>query len=138
MTTTLHNNEVVPDLHVGHGIPYGALTLFPVWTPGTGNTERRYTLTDYQAGERTGGPSVPSLTLTSTGTLPSLVLEGTVLEGGWQHRVLLHSVLMAPGQKLDVDVACVSTLNQTAFFVLQRSGYREFYRSDHYQCLSRS
>ncbi|MCB0905778.1 MAG: hypothetical protein KDB63_01515 [Nocardioidaceae bacterium] len=38
---------------------------------------------------------------------------------------------------LDVDVACVSTLNQTAFFVLQRSGYREFYRSDHYQCLSR-
>ncbi|MFN8189834.1 MAG: DUF6077 domain-containing protein [Nocardioidaceae bacterium] len=39
---------------------------------------------------------------------------------------------------LDVDVACVSTLNQTAFFVLQRSGYREFYRSDHYQCLSRS
>lgn len=107
MTTTLHNNEVVPDLHVGHGIPYGALTLFPVWTPGTGNTERRYTLTDYQAGERTGGPSVPSLTLTSTGKLPSLVLEGTVLEGGWQHRVLLHSVLMAPGQKLDVDVACV-------------------------------
>jgi hypothetical protein len=38
---------------------------------------------------------------------------------------------------LGVDVACVATINQTAFFVLQRSGYREFYRSDHYQCLGR-
>lgn len=107
MTTTFHNHETVPDLHVGHGISYGGLTIFPVWTPGPDRAERRYTLSEYEAGERAGGPSVPSLTLTSTGSLPTLVLEGTVLEGGWQHRVLLHSVLMAPGQKLDVDVACV-------------------------------
>ena len=37
---------------------------------------------------------------------------------------------------LGVDVACVGAVNQTAFFILQRAGYREFYRSEQYRCLS--
>ena len=37
---------------------------------------------------------------------------------------------------LGVDVACVASTNQTAFFILQRAGYREFYRSEQYRCLS--
>ena len=107
MTATSRPHISVPDLHVGHGLYDGALTLFPIWTPGPDPEHRGYTMTDYSAGERDLGPSVPNLTLRATGTLPALVLEGTVLEGGWQHRVLLHSVLMAPGEPLDVDVACV-------------------------------
>ena len=107
MTATSQPRVSVPDLHVGHGLYDGALTLFPIWTSGPDPERRGYTMTDYSAGERDLGPSVPNLTLRATGTLPALVLEGTVLEGGWQHRVLLHSVLMAPGEPLDVDVACV-------------------------------
>ena len=107
MTATSRPHVSVPDLHVGHGLYDGSLTLFPIWTPGPDPERRGYTMTDYSAGERDLAPSVPNLTLRATGTLPALVLEGTVLEGGWQHRVLLHSVLMAPGEPLDVDVACV-------------------------------
>jgi hypothetical protein len=107
MTNTYGRHPAVPDLHIGHGIASGALTVFPVSTPGAGSRRRRYTLADYRAGERPGGPSVPTLTLMGTAEAPTLVLEGTVLEGGWQHRVLLHSVLLAPGESLEVEVACV-------------------------------
>ncbi|MDQ1308428.1 MAG: hypothetical protein QG671_4262 [Actinomycetota bacterium] len=107
MTKRHSPHDLVPDLHVGHGIDSGALTLFPVWTAGADKEQRGYLLAAYRASELPGAPSVSRLTLTSTGQEPVLVLEGTILEGGMQHRVVLHSVLLAPGQSVDVDVACV-------------------------------
>lgn len=87
-----------------HGV-----TLFPLWSDETTSGERRY---DTEAGrldiaEIEGGPSVPHLMATNTGTRAVLVLDGQLFEGGWQHRMATRSWLIAPGARTLVDVACV-------------------------------
>lgn len=57
--------------------------------------------------EAAGGPSVGGVTVTNPGPRPLLLFEGTVLDGGWQHRALVHDVLVPAGVPLDVPVACV-------------------------------
>ncbi len=94
-------------LHVGSGTQRGALTVFPVW--GEYDGPRGYDVDAAQAVlvEKQGGPSVSTLTATNQGSRPLLMLEGQLLEGGWQHRLLALSVLVAPGAVHDLDVVCV-------------------------------
>lgn len=94
-------------LHVGSGTTRGALTVFPIWGEYVG--ARGYTTRIEQArlGEQVGGPSVGALTVTNLGDMPVLMLEGLVLEGGWQNRMLARSVLVGSGADLDVEVICV-------------------------------
>lgn len=51
--------------------------------------------------------TVPTLTITNTGSLPTLVAEGEVLSGGQQDRVVNTSVLVPATTNLDVPVSCV-------------------------------
>ena len=43
----------------------------------------------------------------SLGRKAILLLEGTILVGGWQQRVLVHDVLVGPETTLDLEVRCV-------------------------------
>jgi hypothetical protein len=93
-------------LHVGSGTSRGALTVFPVWGEYSGT--RGYSL-DAAAAAVTEqpGPAVSTLTATNRGSRPLLVLEGQLLEGGWQNRVVGRSVLVPAGKPMDLDVYCV-------------------------------
>lgn len=51
--------------------------------------------------------SVNDLLVTHRGDRPVLILEGEVLEGAKQNRVLNLSILVPPGARLEVPVACV-------------------------------
>ena len=51
--------------------------------------------------------TVPTLTVTNTGTLPTLITGGEVLQGGQQDRVVNTSVLVPAGADLDLPVSCV-------------------------------
>jgi hypothetical protein len=99
----------LPALHLGSPVQLGPLTVFPIWTDAP-LAPRRYRTTLPAAGavsEHDGGPSVESLTVTNPGATPVLLLEGALLEGGWQHRVLAGSVLIGARNHQDVDVRCV-------------------------------
>jgi hypothetical protein len=100
--------ETIPDLHVGHGIAAGPVTVFPVWAdaaPMRGVTTG--TAARVEVAELPGGAQVPHLTATNLGSKPALLLEGELLEGGWQTRALAWDLLIAPGDSAVVEVACV-------------------------------
>src|SRR6201996_3462605 len=98
----------VPGLHVGKGLSDGVVTSFPVWTDAehlddivTGAAAR------VTAGELPAGPQVGRGTVTNEGGQPALLLEGELLEGGWQTRALTADLLLAPGETAPADVVCV-------------------------------
>jgi hypothetical protein len=98
----------IPELHVGRPARFGPLTVFPVWTAAamasdlvTGDAAT------INVAERKPQPAVGELVLTNTGSQPALLVEGELLEGGWQHRALVNDVVLAAGQTLVAAVACV-------------------------------
>ena len=93
-------------VHVGSGATRGALTVFPVW--GEVGIERDYstTITDADVSEK-ATPDVSTLMVSNTGRQPLLLLEGQVLEGGWQNRMVARSVVVAPNDEVAVGVVCV-------------------------------
>lgn len=102
----------MPRIHVGAPINRGALTLFPLWTEHpeadgayvTGAAaEAAQTLTV----DELENAQVPHLLAKNTGGAPVLLLEGEVLAGGLQTRVLNLSILVPAMQDLAVPVACV-------------------------------
>ena len=99
----------LPGLHLGAPVQAGPLTIFPIWTDAPLDT-RPYRTTLPKAGkvaELPDGPSVPELTVSNPGAAPILLIEGALLEGGWQHRVLAHSVLVGAHDDATVEVRCV-------------------------------
>ncbi len=99
---------MVPQVHVGCGVYAGGVTVFPVWTAVRGvrglDTGVRARV---GAAERAGSPVVGELVLTNEGPRPALLLEGELLEGGWQHRVVVQDLVLAPRSSRVVEVACV-------------------------------
>lgn len=95
------------ELHVGRGITAGALTVFPVWNGAGGRREYTTDVSDIVVSEVEGGPAVPGLSATNRGSIPVLVLEGHLFEGGWQHRMATKSMILAPERPTVVEVACV-------------------------------
>jgi len=59
------------------------------------------------AAARAGSPVVGELVLTNEGPRPALLLEGELLEGGWQHRTVVQDLVLASSSSRVVDVACV-------------------------------
>ncbi len=51
--------------------------------------------------------SVPELRVTNRGARPILLLEGELLEGGKQHRVLRVTLVVSPGEERIISVCCV-------------------------------
>jgi hypothetical protein len=93
-------------VHVGSGTAHGALGVFPVW--GEVDIERDYNtaVTAAHVSEK-AAPEVNTLMVANTADRPLLLLEGRLLEGGWQNRMVARSVLVAPNDELAVDVVCV-------------------------------
>jgi hypothetical protein len=95
------------DLHLGRPVHRGALTLFPVWN-GRAVTARGYDAdTSVGVSERAGSPAVGQLVVTNNGSRPALLVEGELLEGGQQHRVVSRSTLLAAGRSCVLDVRCI-------------------------------
>lgn len=94
-------------LHVGIGTTRGALTVFPVWGEYTGPRGYCVNVNLAVVTEQEAGPAVPTLTTTNTGSRPLLMLEGQLLEGGLQNRLVGRSVLVPARASADLDVLCV-------------------------------
>ncbi|QCB98563.1 hypothetical protein E5206_17980 [Arthrobacter sp. PAMC25564] len=98
----------VPQLHVGAGSRLGPLSIFPVWTSGSGSlgisTGKH---ADVAVTELASGAQVARLTVTNNGPHPALLLEGELLEGGQQHRTCARDVVLGPGETRDIDTFCV-------------------------------
>ncbi len=98
----------VPQLHVGAGSRLGPLSIFPVWTSGSGNLGiSTGTHADVAVTELASGAQVARLTVTNNGPHPALLLEGELLEGGQQHRTCARDVVLGPGETRDIDTFCV-------------------------------
>ena len=95
------------ELHVGRGITHGAMTVFPLW--GDTGEYRRYTMggRHLDVTEVEDGPDVGTLLVANEADRPALVLEGQLFEGGWQHRMSRHSLMVGVHQQVPVEVACV-------------------------------
>jgi hypothetical protein len=93
-------------VHVGSGTTRGALGVFPVW--GEVDVVRDYgtAIAAAQVSEK-ATPEVNTLMVANTADRPLLLLEGQLLEGGWQNRMVARSVIVAPNDDLAVGVACV-------------------------------
>lgn len=107
-TTAVGAAVVVPDLHVGRGIRFGNLTWFPVWTaapvsPRSYRTETKTKVTVSELAQAT----VPLLEVDNQGDLPLVLFEGTLLEGGRQHRALTRSLVVESHTRREIPVACV-------------------------------
>ncbi|MFC5993505.1 ARPP-1 family domain-containing protein [Pseudonocardia hispaniensis] len=96
------------DMHLGRPVVRAGLTLFPVFN-GRAVATRGYDVhsPSVDVRERPDGPLVTELVMTNSGTRPALVLEGELLEGGWQHRVVARSAVVEPGVATVLEVRCV-------------------------------
>lgn len=100
----------LPALHVGAPTQAGALSVFPIWTDAPVTNPRPYTLSlrsGATVSELPDGPAVNHLAVTNPGPRPLLLLEGMLLDGGWQHRTLARDVLVAAGRSRTLEVMCV-------------------------------
>lgn len=105
MTPTTNPN--LPLLHVGRGDQYGALTLFPVWADGGAATGLEWDLGALEVGEHDGGGQVNSLAAVNSGDKPVVLLEGDLLEGGWQTRMIARSTILGPHEATNLAALCV-------------------------------
>lgn len=104
MTAT--TNPTLPPLHVGRGAQYGALTIFPVWADGAA-IGLEWNLDALDVGEHDGGGQVDSLAAVNSGPKPVVLLEGDLLEGGWQTRMIARSTIIGPHEAADIAALCV-------------------------------
>jgi hypothetical protein len=99
----------LPGLHVGRGYRFGDLDWFPIWTD-SAIKPRGYT-TQFSASavkvSEKANAQVAGLEIQNSGSNGILLLEGTLLEGGWQHRALTRSVFVEANQALELPVVCV-------------------------------
>jgi hypothetical protein len=99
----------LPQLHVGRGTRYANLQWFPVWT--NAPVEPRGYVTNFDSAQvkvaERDQASVGGLKIANTTGQPVLLFEGTLLEGGWQHRALTRSVLVPAASEIDLPVVCV-------------------------------
>lgn len=98
----------LPMMHVGSGYRYGNLTWFPVWTdeaiaPRMYATAAGKKFTVSEAAQA----SVQSLQVDNQAEQDLLLLEGMILEGGWQHRALTRSVFIPARAQGQIPVVCV-------------------------------
>lgn len=97
----------VPPLHVGKGTRYGALTLFPVWAAGGAASGLEWDLGVLDIGEQRNGGRVNSLAAANPGRKPVVAIEGDLLEGGWQTRMVARSTIIDPGASANIAALCV-------------------------------
>ena len=102
-------SALLPSMHVGRGTRYGNLTWFPIFTNAE-VTARNY-VTNFDASL----VKLAELDQASVGTVKIqndcqdrvILFEGTLLEGGWQHRALTRTVMVNANGVTDLPVVCV-------------------------------
>lgn len=96
-------------MHVGRGFRFGNLDWFPVWTD-EALKPRGYT-TSFRAGtvkvSELPVAKVSGIQIENVSSTGVLLLEGTLLEGGLQHRALTRSVFIEANQALELPVVCI-------------------------------
>ncbi len=94
-------------VHVGQGTTRGSMTVFPLWTQRTGLTPHTLSTRHLEVRETEDGPQVDTLVVGNPGDRPTLVLEGQLFEGGWQHRMATRPMVVGVHQQVPIQVACV-------------------------------
>jgi hypothetical protein len=93
--------------HVGSGTTVGPLTVFPLWSEAKPvsnyTTPRASNLRVTELAE----PQITQLTVTNGSSRGLLIPEGTILDGGFQTRVVERDIFVAPGASRAADVRCV-------------------------------
>jgi hypothetical protein len=97
----------IPPLHVGHGRTFGGLTVFPVWQEQPGISNLDWVPGKIRVAEREGSPVVEELVVENTSDRPQVTLEGDLLKGGFQDRMIATSILLAPHELRIVEAVCV-------------------------------
>jgi hypothetical protein len=98
----------VPCIHVGRGSRLGPVTWFPLWTDAPpGPALATGTGASIAVEEMPGHPQVEKLVVVNPSGVAVLLVEGELLEGGWQHRLLQHDFVLDAGRRETIDVSCV-------------------------------
>lgn len=98
----------LPKLHVGAGQRYGNLTWFPVWTDAPAATRPYVTdTTKWISVAEQSNPRVSTLKVQNSAPRPIVLFEGSLLEGGWQHRSLTQTTVIPAMVGMDIPVVCV-------------------------------
>jgi len=100
-------NVTLPPLHVGQGTTLGALTVFPVWVEDEPLHGLEWRIAALRVSERAGSPVVEELVARNRSTRPLVALEGDLVTGGWQDRMLAKSVVLEPREARVLDALCV-------------------------------
>jgi hypothetical protein len=96
-------------MHVGQGTDRGPISWFPVWTDTPARHPGYVTgpVAQVDVAELAGAPRVDQVVVINRSDRPALLLGGELLEGGWQHRALVATALLAPGRPTVQPVRCV-------------------------------
>lgn len=80
--------------------------MFPLWTDAPAPSGLSFRAAEGVEVTETG--TVEQLTVVNRTSMPLFLLEGELLEGGWQHRVVVHDVVLdADTLPAQVEVKCV-------------------------------
>jgi hypothetical protein len=91
---------------VGAPVSRAGLSLFPVFLHQNAIPDVGPRSIGIDIGEQADA-EVSSLVVTNTGGRAVLLAEGEIVAGGLQHRTLNVSVIVAPGDRLNLPVSCV-------------------------------
>jgi hypothetical protein len=97
----------LPEMHVGRGQRHGNIDWFPIWTNQPVTPRRYKTNVDRVQAAELADAMVAGLSIKNDDDLPLLLLEGTLLEGGWQHRALTRTVFVPAKSETNIPVVCV-------------------------------
>lgn len=122
---------------IGTALSHGGLSIFPLTAP-DGHEPAYDLLEDALAAgtavisEASEGGSVPELLLDNKGARPILILEGDVLIGAKQNRVVNITVLVAAHSRFQLSVSCVERGRwhySSEHFQVQRSAHPDLRRA---------
>ena len=101
--------STLPKIHVGRSYKVANLEWFPVWTDAP--LKGRTYVTNFDAQKvkvaEQAQANVGGLQIENTTQEPVLLFEGTLLEGGWQHRALTRTILVPAASVISLPVVCV-------------------------------
>lgn len=100
-------HTTIPALHVGHGTHHAGLTLFPVWVDAPRIGSLDWAPASLRIAERAEGAAVDTLEAQNLAARPLVALEGDLLEGGWQNRMLGRSMVLAPRERRELPALCI-------------------------------
>lgn len=100
-------HTTIPALHVGHGTHHEGLTLFPVWVDAPRIGSLDWATDALGITERAQGAAVDTLEAENLAARRLVAVEGDLLEGGWQNRMLARSMVLGPRERRELPALCV-------------------------------